>query len=66
MRTMAGALKHTRAAFVFMAVLLVLLVILDSLILFWERKMLVEDSHNQTQNELELIGTFVTEPPFET
>ncbi|NOQ66487.1 MAG: response regulator [Desulfobacterales bacterium] len=59
---MAKSFKHTRTALAFMAVLLVLLVILDSLIFFWERDVLFEESHNQTQNELELIGTFVTEP----
>ena len=59
---MAGSLKHTRAALAFMAILFISLVILDSLIYSWERKVLFEDSHNQAQNELELIGTFVTEP----
>ena len=59
---MVKPFKHTRAAFAFMAVLFLLLVILDSLIFFWERDVLFEESHNQTQNELELIGTFVTEP----
>jgi len=59
---MVKPFKHTRAAFAFMAVLFLLLVILDSLIFFWERDVLFEESYNQTQNELELIGTFVTEP----
>jgi len=59
---MAKPIKHTHTALAFMAVLLVLLVILDSLIFFWEQDVLFAESHNQTQNELELIGTFVTEP----
>lgn len=59
---MAGSVKHTRGALTFMATLFVLVVILDSLIFFWERKVLIEDAHEEAQNELELIGTFVTEP----
>ena len=59
---MIGSLKYTRAALAFMAILLVFLLILDNLIYSWERKVLFEEYHNQSQNELELIGTFVTEP----
>ena len=53
---------YKRAALAFLAVLLILLVILDSVIYFWEQEVLIENSYNETQNELELIGTFVTEP----
>jgi signal transduction histidine kinase/CheY-like chemotaxis protein len=53
---------YTRSALAFLAVLLIFLVILDSLIYFWEQEALFEDSYNGAQNELELIGTFVTEP----
>ena len=59
---MTRPVKHTRAAFAFMAVLFLLLVILDSLVFLWEREVLMENSYNETQNELELIGTFLTEP----
>ena len=58
--TRPAGYKH--AALAFLAVLLILLVILDSVIYFWEQKVLVEDSYKEAQNELELIGTFVTEP----
>ena len=54
--------RYKRAALAFLAVLLIFLVILDSLIYFWEQEVLFEDSYNGAQNELELIGTFVTEP----
>ncbi len=54
--------RHTRAALAFMATLLIFLVILDGLIVLWEQKTLYDKSQEQAQNELELIGTFVTEP----
>ena len=59
---MPAPVKHAPAAFAFMVVLFVLVVILDSLIFYWEKKVLVENSHEETQNELEIIGAFVTEP----
>jgi len=54
--------RYTRAALAFMAALLIFLVILDGLIVLWEQETLYDKSQEQAQNELELIGTFVTEP----
>ena len=54
--------RYTHAALAFMAALLIFLVILDGLIVLWEQETLFDKSQEQTQNELELIGTFVTEP----
>ena len=54
--------RYTRAALAFMVVLLIFLITMDFFILSWEQKELQSKFKNQTQNELELIGTFVTEP----
>jgi signal transduction histidine kinase/CheY-like chemotaxis protein len=59
---MPRPVRYTRAALAFMATLLIFLVILDFFVLSWEQKELQDKLKNQTQNELELIGTFVTEP----
>ena len=59
---MGRPIKYTPAALAFMAVLLILLVVMDGLIVLWEKKTLYDKSQEQAQNELELIGTFVTEP----
>jgi len=59
---MARPVRYTRAALAFMAALLIFLIIMDFFVLSWEQKELQDKFKNQTQNELELIGTFVTEP----
>ena len=59
---MGRPIKYTPAALAFMAVLLIFLVVMDGLIVLWEKKTLYDKSQEQAQNELELIGTFVTEP----
>ena len=62
MTNVAEPVKHTRAILAFTAALAVFLICLDAVIVSRERRIDYAEYNKQAQNELELIGTFVTEP----
>lgn len=59
---MAGKFKYPKAVIAFITAFAVFLVGMDVLLVSQERKKLYSEFENQAQNELVLIGTFVTEP----
>ena len=59
---MAGKVKYPKAVIAFITAFAVFFVGMDVLLISQERKKLYTEFENQAQNELALIGTFVTEP----
>jgi PAS domain S-box-containing protein len=59
---MVGKFKYPKAVIAFITAFAVFLVGMDVLLVSQERKKLYTEFENQAQNELVLIGTFVTEP----
>jgi len=62
---MAGTIRYTKAITVFFAVFVVFLLVLNVFVILQERENLFIEIDSATANELDIIGTFVTDPLLE-
>ncbi len=57
-----GSIKYTRAILSFTGALIIFLIVMDINIVSRQRKILLDEEYKKAQSEIELAGTFVSEP----
>ncbi len=57
-----GSIKYTRAILSFTGALIIFLIVMDVHVVSRQRKILLDEEYKKAQSEVELAGTFVSEP----